>query len=103
MHTDSVTTTVPSQRSGVDRRKGPRRAEEAAVHYAILNVVAAAQGVREALSAGTLAPLSRQRIMELNRQLKQGETVPIVFTLEGKDGKRTQLEVKAQVRPLGGQ
>ena len=43
MHTDSVTTTVPSQRSGVDRRKGPRRAEEAAVHYAILNVVAAAE------------------------------------------------------------
>ena len=42
-------------------------------------------------------------LMELNRQLKQGETVPIVFTLEGKDGKRTQLEVKAQVRPLGGQ
>ena len=42
-------------------------------------------------------------LMELNRQLKQGESVPIVFTVEGKDGKRTQVEVKAQVRPLGGQ
>jgi Fic family protein len=36
------------------------------------NVVSAAQGVEEALSAGTLARLSPQRIMEFNRQLLQG-------------------------------
>jgi Fic family protein len=36
------------------------------------NVVSAAQGVQEALSAGTLAPLSPQRITEFNRQLLQG-------------------------------
>ncbi|HUP97156.1 MAG TPA: copper chaperone PCu(A)C [Usitatibacter sp.] len=41
-------------------------------------------------------------LMELNRHLVTGETVPIVFTVEGKDGKRTQVEVKAQVRPIGG-
>ena len=41
-------------------------------------------------------------LMELTRQMKPGETVPITFTIEGKDGKRTPLEVKAEVRPLGG-
>lgn len=41
-------------------------------------------------------------LMDLVRQVKPGESVPIVFTIEGKDGKRTQLEVKAEVRPLGG-
>lgn len=41
-------------------------------------------------------------LMEITRQMKPGETVPITFTIEGKDGKRTQLEVKAEVRPLGG-
>ena len=40
-------------------------------------------------------------LMELTRQVLPGESVPIVFTIEGKDGKRTQVEVKAQVRPLG--
>src|SRR5687768_10332893 len=28
-------------------------------------------------------------LMELNRQLVKGDTVPLVFTIEGKDGKRT--------------
>ena len=41
-------------------------------------------------------------LMDLTRQMKPGETVPIVFTVEGKNGKRTQVEVKAEVRPLGG-
>ena len=36
------------------------------------NVVSAAQGVHEALSAGTLPPLSPQRITEINRQLLKG-------------------------------
>lgn len=40
-------------------------------------------------------------LMELTRQVVPGETVPITFTIEGKDGKRTQVEVKAEVRPLG--
>jgi periplasmic copper chaperone A len=40
-------------------------------------------------------------LMELERQVKPGETVPITFTIVGKDGKRTQLEVKAPVRPIG--
>ena len=40
-------------------------------------------------------------LMQLARQMKPGETVPITFTIEGKDGKRTQVEIKAEVRPLG--
>ena len=42
-------------------------------------------------------------LMDLARQVKPGDVVPIVFTIEGRDGKRTQFEVKATARPLGGQ
>ena len=42
-------------------------------------------------------------LMDLARQVKPGDVVPIVFTIEGRDGKRTQVEVKAMGRPLGGQ
>lgn len=40
-------------------------------------------------------------LMDLTRQMKAGDTVPITFTVEGKDGKKTQVEVKAEVRALG--
>ena len=40
-------------------------------------------------------------LMDLTRQMKPGEIVPITFTIVGKDGKRTQVEVKAPVRPIG--
>ena len=40
-------------------------------------------------------------LMGLARPLAPGDTVPITFTIEEKGGKRTQLEVKAEVRPLG--
>ena len=40
-------------------------------------------------------------LMDLVKPANAGDVVPIVFTIEGKDGKRTQVEVKAQVRPLG--
>ena len=39
-------------------------------------------------------------LMDLKRQLKEGESVPITLVLEGKDKKRETLEVKAAVRPL---
>ncbi len=44
---------------------------------------------------------SHVMLMELTTQVLPGESVPIFFTIEGKDGKRTQVEVKAQVRALG--
>lgn len=40
-------------------------------------------------------------MMELAKPLKAGDKVPITFTVEGKDGKKTMVEVKADVRPLG--
>ena len=40
-------------------------------------------------------------MMELAKPLKAGDKVPITFTVEGKDGRKTAVEVKADVRPLG--
>jgi copper(I)-binding protein len=40
-------------------------------------------------------------LMGLTQPLKAGDVVPLTFTIEEKGGKRTQLEVKAAVRPLG--
>jgi periplasmic copper chaperone A len=37
-------------------------------------------------------------LMGLKAQIKAGETVPLTLTVEGEDGKRTVLEVKAQAR-----
>jgi periplasmic copper chaperone A len=37
----------------------------------------------------------------LARPLKAGERVPIAFVIEGRDGRRTTLEVSAEVRPIG--
>lgn len=39
-------------------------------------------------------------LMDLKQQLKPGETVPLTLTIEGKDGKRETIEVKAPVKPL---
>lgn len=37
-------------------------------------------------------------LMGLKSQIKAGETVPLTLTVEGEDGKRTAVEVKAQAR-----
>ena len=37
----------------------------------------------------------------LARPLAAGDKVPLTFTIEERSGKRTTLEVKAEVRPLG--
>ena len=39
-------------------------------------------------------------LMDLKQQLKPGETVPLTLTIEGKDGKRETVEVKAPIKPL---
>jgi copper(I)-binding protein len=39
-------------------------------------------------------------LMNLKSQMKEGEVVPITLVVEGKDGKRRTIEVKAPVRPL---
>jgi copper(I)-binding protein len=40
-------------------------------------------------------------LMDLKRELKAGDTVPLTLVIEGKDGKRETVEVKAPVRALG--
>jgi copper(I)-binding protein len=40
-------------------------------------------------------------LMGLAKPLAQGERVPLTFLIEDANGKRTTLEVEAEVRPLG--
>jgi len=40
-------------------------------------------------------------LMDLKQQLKAGDTVPLTLVVEGKDGKRDTLEIKAPVKALG--
>jgi hypothetical protein len=39
-------------------------------------------------------------LMQVPRPLKEGETVPVTLVVEGKDGKRQMIEVKAPVKSL---
>ena len=39
-------------------------------------------------------------LMDLKQQLKAGDTVPLTLVVEGKDGKKETVEVKAPVKPL---
>lgn len=39
-------------------------------------------------------------LMDLKQQMKEGDTVPLTLVIEGKDKKRTSIEVKAPVKPL---
>lgn len=41
-------------------------------------------------------------LLDLKGQVKAGDVVPVTLVLEGKDGQRTTLDVKATVRALGG-
>jgi len=38
--------------------------------------------------------------MDLKQQMKEGDTVAVTLVVEGKDKKRSTIEVKAPVRPL---
>lgn len=40
-------------------------------------------------------------LMDLKQPLKDGELVPVTLTIEGKDGKKETIELKAPVKPLG--
>lgn len=39
-------------------------------------------------------------LLDLPRQVKEGETIPLSLVLEGSDGRRETVEVQAAVRPL---
>ncbi|HEY6135169.1 MAG TPA: copper chaperone PCu(A)C [Rubrivivax sp.] len=57
------------------------------------------------LPAGKLVELKpggyHVMLMGLKQPLKDGDTVPVTLVVEGKDGKRETLELKAPVRALG--
>ena len=40
-------------------------------------------------------------LVDLSKPLAEGDSVPLTLTIEDKQGKRTQLQVQAPVRPLG--
>lgn len=42
-------------------------------------------------------------LMGLKQQVKEGDTVPVTLVVEGKDGKRENVDVKAPVRALAAQ
>jgi hypothetical protein len=39
-------------------------------------------------------------LMDLKQTIKEGDTVPLTLVVEGSDGKRTNVEIKAKVRGL---
>lgn len=39
-------------------------------------------------------------LLDLKKQLKAGDTVPVTLVVEGKDGKKESIELKAPVKPL---
>ena len=39
-------------------------------------------------------------LMDLKQQMKEGDTVPVTLVVEGKDKKRSTIEIKAPVKPL---
>ncbi len=39
-------------------------------------------------------------LMDLKQQLKEGDSVPVTLVIQGKDGKKETIELKAPVRPL---
>ncbi|MGV3728691.1 copper chaperone PCu(A)C [Hydrogenophaga sp.] len=41
-------------------------------------------------------------LLDLKGQVKAGDVVPVTLVLEGKDGQRSTLDIKATARPLGG-
>ena len=57
------------------------------------------------LPAGTTVELKpggyHVMLMDLKQQVKVGDSVPLTLVVEGKDGRRETLEVKAPVKALG--
>ena len=39
-------------------------------------------------------------LLDLKAQVKEGSTVPLTLTLQGADGKKQTVEIKAMVKPL---
>ena len=67
------------------------------MHMHAIDGLALPAGQRVELKPGSFHIM----LVGLTRALAAGESVPLTFTIEDRQGRRTQLQVRAEVRPLG--
>ncbi len=67
------------------------------MHMQAVDAVPLAKGARVELRPGGFHIM----LVGLTKRLAAGDQVPLTLTIEDAGGKRTQLEVRAEVRPLG--
>jgi copper(I)-binding protein len=67
------------------------------MHMHAVEAMALPAGRRVELKPGSFHIM----LVGLTRALSAGEQVPLTFTIEDRQGRRTQLHVRAEVRPLG--
>ena len=71
--------------------------KQGVMHMHALDALALPAGQRVVLKPGSFHIM----LVGLTRALSAGDTVPLTFTFEDRQGKRTRVEVRAEVRPLG--
>ena len=89
-----VAVTTPAARSAEIHASEQK---QGVMHMHALDAIALPAGQRVELKPGGFHIM----LVGLTRALGAGDTVPLTFTFEDRKGKRTSMEVRAQVRPLG--
>ena len=89
-----VAVTTPAARSAEIHASEQK---QGVMHMHALDAIALPAGQRVELKPGGFHIM----LVGLTRALSAGDTVPLTFTFEDRQGKRTRIEVRAQVRPLG--
>jgi len=89
-----VAVTTPAARSAEIHASEQK---QGVMHMHALDAIALPAGQRVELKPGSFHIM----LVGLTRALSAGDTVPLTFTFEDRQGKRTRIEVRAEVRPLG--
>jgi copper(I)-binding protein len=89
-----VAVTTPAARSAEIHASEQK---QGVMHMHALDAIALPAGQRVELKPGSFHIM----LVGLTRALSPGDTVPLTFTFEDRQGKRTRIEVRAEVRPLG--
>jgi periplasmic copper chaperone A len=89
-----VSVSSPAARSVEIHASGEK---QGVMHMHAVDALALPAGQRVELKPGGFHIM----LVGLTRALGAGDTVPLTFTFEDGHGKRTRVEVRAQVRPLG--
>ena len=89
-----VAVTTPAARSAEIHASEQK---QGVMHMHALEAIALPAGQRVELKPGGFHIM----LVGLTRALGAGDTVPLTFTFEDRQGKRTRIEVRAEVRPLG--